>query len=94
MKIRKREILDNYVVEHADSRAAIQRWLDIVEEAEWKSHIDLKNSFPSADYIGNERYVFNVKGNKYRIIVVVIFIAGLISIDFVGTHAEYDKLKF
>jgi len=51
MKIRKREILDNYVVEHADSRAAIQRWLDIVEEAEWKSHIDLKNSFPSADYI-------------------------------------------
>ena len=84
--------MDNFVVEHADSRSAIQRWLDIVEEAEWKSHIDLKISFPSADYIGNGRYVFNIKGNRYRLIVVVVFIAGLINIDFIGTHAEYDKL--
>ena len=92
MLIRKKYILDNFVVEHADSINAIQRWIDVVEDAEWKSHADLKLSFPSVDYVGNERYVFNIRGNRYRLIVVIVFIAGLISIDFIGTHAEYDKL--
>lgn len=93
MKIRRRELLDDFTVKHADIKNALQRWVDMVEEAEWKSHTDLKTSFPSADYIGNARYVFNIKGNNYRIIAIVIFIGGLITIDFIGTHAEYDKLN-
>lgn len=93
MIIRKRDILDDFAVKHADVKNALQRWVDIVEEAEWKSHADIKASFPTADYISHERYVFNIKGNNYRLIVVVIFIAGLLTIDFIGTHAEYDKLN-
>ncbi len=93
MKIRKREILDEFAVKHADIRSALQRWVSIVEEADWKSHNDLKIDFPSADYVNNEKYVFNIRGNKYRLVVVVIFIAGLLSVEFVGTHAEYSKLK-
>jgi mRNA interferase HigB len=52
----------------------------------------IKVDFNSVDYVSNQRYVFDIKGNKYRIIVVIIFIEGLFSIRFVGTHAEYSKI--
>ena len=48
--------------------------------------------FPSADYVKNGRYVFNIGGNNYRIVAVVIFIGGVMNIRFVGTHQEYDKI--
>ena len=47
--------------------------------------------FPSADYVKNGRYVFNIGGNNYRVVAVVIFIGGVMNIRFVGTHPEYDK---
>lgn len=49
--------------------------------------------FPSADYVGNERYVFNIKGNRYRFVVMVVFFNGVMDIRFCGTHSEYDKIK-
>jgi len=64
----------------------------VVEEAVWKNHNDLKQTFPSADYVGNARYVFNIKGNGYRIVAVVVFIAGTLTVRFVGTHEEYDRI--
>ncbi|MDR2840198.1 MAG: type II toxin-antitoxin system HigB family toxin [Paludibacter sp.] len=93
MKIRKKEIIDKFSIKHADSTNALQHWADAVKEAEWKSHSDIKVDFPSADYIGKGRYVFNIKGNNYRLIVVIVFITGSVIVDFVGTHSEYDKLK-
>ena len=56
------------------------------------NHADLKQMFPSADYVKNGRYVFNIGGNNYRIVAVVFFIGGVMNIRFVGTHAEYDKI--
>jgi len=52
----------------------------------------MKVDFNSVDYVSNERYVFNIRGNKYRIIAIIIFVGGVISIRFVGTHAEYSKI--
>ena len=57
-----------------------------------KSLGEIKTDFPSVDYVGNQRYVFNIKGNKYRLVVVVKFIMGYVFIRFVGTHNEYDKM--
>lgn len=48
--------------------------------------------FPSADYVKNGRYVFNIGGNNFRVVAVVIFIGGVMNIRFVGTHPEYDKI--
>ena len=48
--------------------------------------------FPSADYVKNGRYVFNIGGNNYRVVAVVIFIGGVMNIRFVGTHSDYDKI--
>ena len=53
---------------------------------------DIKNTFNSADYIGNQRYVFNIKGNNYRIVVVIKFTIKFVYIRFVGTHSEYDRI--
>ena len=77
---------------HEDSRVALERWYDITEKAEWKSLSDIKVDFPATDYVGNQHYVFNIKGNNYRLIVVIKFTIGYIYIRFVGTHQEYDKI--
>ena len=92
MRIRNRVLLDKFVQKHADSIKAIQKFIDIVEEAEWQNLNGIKKDFNSVDYVTNGRYVFDIKGNKYRIIAVIIFVGGVFSIRFVGTHAEYSKI--
>jgi len=92
MRIRNRVLLEKFVIKHADATKAIQRFINIVEEAEWQNLNDIRTVFNSVDYIANGRYIFNIKGNKYRIIAVIIFVGGVFSIRFVGTHAEYSKI--
>ena len=75
-----------------DSRVALERWYNIAEKAEWRNMSDIKIDFPSVDCVGNQRYIFNIKGNNYRLVVVVRFTIGYIYIRFVGTHKEYDKI--
>jgi mRNA interferase HigB len=70
----------------------LNNWIERVESAKWSNHNELKTDFPSADYVSNNRYVFNIKGNNYRIIVLVVFFAGELNVRFAGTHAEYDKI--
>jgi mRNA interferase HigB len=92
MNIRRKDLIDNFIKNHADAKSALQRWIIIVEKAEWKMHTDIKADFPAADYVGKERYVFNIRGNNYRMVAVVIFIANSLTIRFLGTHDEYDKI--
>lgn len=77
---------------HADAKVALERWYEITEEAEWKNLSDIKADFPTTDYVGNQRYVFNIRSNRYRLVVVVKFTIGHVFIRFVGTHSEYDKI--
>lgn len=92
MKILHRERIDKFSTKHADSVRPLQRWIDTVEEVNWQNHAELKKDFPVADYVGNGRYVFNIKGNSYRIVVVATLVAGLLSVQFIGTHEEYDRI--
>lgn len=92
MKIIESELLEKFIRKHADAEKAIQKWTEACEAADWKSHTDLKNDFLSADYVGNNRYVFNIRGNNYRIVTVVTFFASRMVIRFIGTHPEYDKI--
>ena len=77
---------------HEDSRVPLERWYDFVEKSEWKNLSEIKVDFPSTDYVGNQHYVFNIKGNNYRLVVVIKFTIGYVFIRFVGTHEEYDKI--
>ncbi|MBR1869555.1 MAG: type II toxin-antitoxin system HigB family toxin [Bacteroidales bacterium] len=75
-----------------DSRVPLERWYKITEEADWKSFSDVKKDFGSVDSVGNQHYVFNIKGNSYRIVAVIKFVMGFVYVRFVGTHEEYDKI--
>lgn len=92
MIIANKEILSNFVNSHARATKSLNKWVEDVASSEWKNHAELKKTFPSADYVKNGRYVFNIGGNNFRIVAVVIFIGGIMNIRFVGTHAEYDKI--
>ena len=75
-----------------DSEAALERWYAITEAAQWNSFAEMKQDFASVDAVGNQHFVFNIHGNKYRLIVVVKFMMGYVFIRFVGTHEEYEKI--
>ena len=92
MIIANKELLDDFIQLHANAIKPLNQWIEEVSSAVWTSHADLKNTFSSADYVKNGRYVFNIGGNNYRIVAVVIFIGGVMTIRFIGTHAEYDKI--
>ena len=93
MKIANKELLEDFVQTHAQAAKPLNKWVEAVKAARWKNHAELKAMFPSADYVKNGRYVFNIGGNNYRVVAVVIFIGGVMNIRFVGTHPEYDKIN-
>ena len=77
---------------HADSLSPLHEWYRIVSKANWSNINDVRKTFNSTDYVGNDRFVFNIKGNKYRLIAKIQFNDRTIFIKFIGTHAEYDKI--
>jgi mRNA interferase HigB len=92
MRIFTEQTLNEYIQLHPDIKVALQEWVSIVKRSEWKCFADIKKTFNSVDSIGNQRYVFNIKGNHYRIVVVVKFTIRFVYIRFIGTHAEYNKI--
>ena len=77
---------------HSDAIAALNAWWEKTKKADWATLGDIKVTFNSVDYIGNDRYVFNIKGNKYRLVAMIFFDVRTIYIRYINTHAEYDKI--
>lgn len=75
-----------------DAEVALEKWYETVEAAQWQNYAEMKADFGSVDAVGNQHYVFNIRGNKYRLVVVVKFVMGYVFIRFVGTHEEYDNI--
>ncbi|MFZ2657364.1 MAG: type II toxin-antitoxin system HigB family toxin [Victivallales bacterium] len=76
---------------HADARNAVSAWVAEVETAAWKNTADIKTRYPHASFLANNNVVFNIRGNNYRIIVVVVYICGQVIVKFAGTHDEYER---
>jgi len=85
-------ILKEFGLDHSDAIDALNTWYLITKEQDWGNLAELKNTFNSVDYVGNDRYVFNIKGNRYRLIAMIFFDIRTMYIRFIGTHAEYDKI--
>lgn len=94
MRIVGRQILDDFKQRHADARSQVDAWVAEVEDAEWDSPNDIKARFASASFLPNNRVVFNLKGNSYRLDVKVTYKTKVVLIKRIGTHAEYDKWTF
>lgn len=93
MRIVSKKTLQEFWISHADSVSAIAEWHSIAKRASWKSFSDVKKEFGSADCLPWNRVVFNIKGNKYRIVVKIHYTVGIVRVRFVGTHSEYSKIN-
>ncbi len=93
LKIFSRGTLRDYWGKHADCELQLKTWYRETEKSKWESINELKKEYPSASILKNNRIVFNIKGNDYRLIVKFNFDYQLAWIRFIGTHAEYDKIN-
>jgi mRNA interferase HigB len=75
-----------------DARQPLLAWFKEVEKARWKSPASVRSLYGSADLVGEGRIVFNIGGNKYRLVVWVKYSIQLVLIKWVGTHEEYDSI--
>lgn len=87
-------VLEEMKQAHADARSALDAWRTEVEAARWESTHDVKERFATASFLADNRIIFNIKGNSYRLVVKVRFSNGIVLIEWGGTHAEYDKKNF
>lgn len=92
MVIISKTILVEFATHYSDSVEALNKWYNESKKANWNNLNDIKKSFNTVDYVGNDRYVFNIKGNKYRLVAMIFFDIRTVFIRFIGTHAEYDKI--
>jgi mRNA interferase HigB len=77
---------------HPDAEQPLRTWFHMAERAQWRSMADVRRDFASADLVGGNKLVFNVGGNKYRLVCLISFGRPGLYVLWIGTHAEYDKL--
>ncbi len=75
-----------------DAEQPLRTWVQVVRAADWSKPTDVKLMFRSADVLRNERVVFDIGGNKYRLIAAVHYRGKRVYVRFIGTHAEYDEI--
>lgn len=92
MRIIARSTLIDYYTRVPAAKTALEEWFQKTRRADWACFADVRRTFGSADSVGNQRYVFNIHGNSYRLVAVVKFAIRTVYIRFVGTHPEYDKI--
>ncbi len=81
-----------FIKDHPDSSVKLGRWYKWMKKGKYNNLNDIKRKFSGMDYIGNDRYVFNIGGNKYRLVAMINFKAHRTYIRYIGTHANYNKI--
>lgn len=92
LRVIAKKILRDFWTKHPDCEQQLKSWYKEAEGALWKNMNQIKKEYPSASVLLDNRVVFNIKGNNYRLIVRINFYYQMIWIRFIGTHAQYDKI--
>ena len=92
LRVIAKKTLRDFWEKHPGCEQQLKAWYQEAEDAAWKGPKDIKQDYPSASFLTDNRVVFNIKGNHYRLIVKVNYSYGMVWIRFVGTHATYDKI--
>jgi mRNA interferase HigB len=93
LRIIAKKILREFWITHADAEQPLKSWFKETSKAQWNSANKIKLEYPRASILNENRMVFNIKGNRYRLIVGVNFEYKMVWIRFVGTHANYNKIN-
>jgi len=93
MQIIARRTLKAFWARHPQAETPIRAWFAVASNARWKGPAEIKRQFgTTVDFVGDNRVIFDLGGNKYRLIVHVSYAFGRMLVKFVGTHAEYDRI--
>jgi mRNA interferase HigB len=92
MRIIARRIIDEFEIKHPDTITALETWYKRSKSKKWTRPADIKNDQANASIIANNRVVFNILGNEYRLVAAVDYQRLILFIKFLGTHEEYDKI--
>ncbi len=92
MRIITIQKINKFIELHSNADIPLKHWYFTTKNSQWSSVSDVKNTFNTVDYVGNNRFVFNIKGNHYRLVAIIIFASKKVYIRFIGTHKEYDKI--
>ena len=92
LRVIAKKILREFWAKHSDCEQQLKSWYREAEKSEWANTNEIKKEYPTASILGNNRVVFNIKGNNYRLIVKINFQYQMIWIRFIGTHKEYDRI--
>jgi len=77
---------------HSDAEVPLRSWYANASRANWRRPADIKAAYRTASFVANNRVVFNIKGNEYRLVAAVHYNRGMMFVRFIGTHREYDKV--
>ncbi len=77
---------------HPDAEVPLRAWYAAASRAQWRTPADIKAAYRNASFLANDRVVFNIKGNDYRLVVAVRYEKGIMFVRFIGTHREYDRI--
>lgn len=96
MKVLRTDLLVSFSKKHASAKGPLEAWHQEVtaDTCCWRTTHDIKARYPSASLLANNRVIFNIKRNDYRLLVTVRYQGGIVVVEWVGTHAEYDKKSF
>lgn len=94
MRILGRDKITECIRKHASSKKSLEAWLAEAEAADWKTPQHIKDKYRHADFLADNRVIFNIKGNDFRLVVKVRYQNGIVFVEWVGTHANYDKKQF
>lgn len=92
MRIISREPLRSFSAKYPQAKEPLEAWYQRVRHAEWKTPADVKRDYGTADILPDQRIVFNIAGNHYRLIVRMNYHRQAVYIRFIGTHADYDRI--
>jgi mRNA interferase HigB len=92
MRIIALSTLRTFWESHPDAETPLRSWYALASRAVWKTPADIKAAYGNASFTANNRVVFNIKGNDYRLVVAVRYDVGLMYLRFVGTHRQYDRI--
>jgi mRNA interferase HigB len=92
MRVIAKKILREFWEKHPDSKDQLKTWFKEASKANWSDPKDIKNEYPKAGILKGGRMVFNICGNKYRLITQINYLRQWVFIRFIGTHSDYDKI--